>query len=167
MTYNTTKISKELKSWEQVKEMLAGEDLDPQTLFDTLDGETELVEVLCAIKESALEDKAAVKGLDTYISDLQGRKSRIQKTIETKDSIILSTMERADISSLKSSLFTISKRSTPPKVIINDESEIPSSYWKQPDPVLDKKALKDALKDGEVPGAQLSNGGIALSTRIL
>lgn len=169
--YDTSKVGRELTNWLTVKEFLASEELDEETLFDTIDGETELIEVLCAIKESALEDKAALTGLDGYLDDLKARKSRLEKTIKTKDAIILSTMERADINRIKGPLFTMSKGATAPKVIITEESDIPTRFFKVPDPVVDKTALKKALEDPEdkktITGAELSNGGISLRTRIV
>ena len=167
-TYDTTNVSKELKNWIELQNLLADEELDEQTLFDTIDGETELVEALCAVKESSLEDAAAIDGISRFIDKLTQRKSRLTKTMKTKDAIILSAMERANIPNIKGPLFTISKKNTAASVIINDESEIPASFFKTAEPTLNKSEIKKALKAGEeVPGASLSNGGIALSTRII
>ena len=56
-----------------------------------------------------------------------------------------------------------------PKVVVENEAEIPSRFWTTPEPPapkLDKKALKDALAAKEaVPGARLDNGSISLRMR--
>lgn len=41
-------------------------------------------------------------------------------------------------------------------ISIDDETRIPRHFYVQPPPALDRKALKDALKAGEVPGVHLS-----------
>jgi hypothetical protein len=47
-----------------------------------------------------------------------------------------------------------------------EQSLIPPIYWTRPDPVLDKRAVAEAVKNGEViPGAVLSNAAPALSVR--
>lgn len=168
MTYHVKNVGIQLKKWQQVKDALAGDDLDIDTLIDTLDGETEIFEVLCAIKESALEDAMAIRSLDSFINDLKSRRARAEKAMKSKDAMILSAMERAEIPQVKGPLFTLSKRKVPPKVIINDEAEIPAKFFRSPDPVIDKNMIMEALKEKQdVPGAQLSNGGITLSTRII
>jgi hypothetical protein len=59
---------------------------------------------------------------------------------------------------------TISLRTVPPSVIVQEEADIPTQFWKPQPPALDKKALLDFLKNGnKVPGATLSNGSVTTS----
>ena len=47
-----------------------------------------------------------------------------------------------------------------------DESKIPATFWLQPDPVLDRKALLKALKGNEkVAGAELADSDVVLRIR--
>ena len=61
---------------------------------------------------------------------------------------------------------TLSVRAGTAKVEITDEKIIPAIYWNRPAPILDKRAVSDALKAGEaIPGAVLSNAAPSLSVR--
>jgi hypothetical protein len=59
---------------------------------------------------------------------------------------------------------TLSLRAVAVSVIVIDETEIPTKFWKASAPKLDKRAVLEALKAKEtVPGASLSNGGQTLA----
>jgi hypothetical protein len=59
----------------------------------------------------------------------------------------------------------LSVRTTPPSVVISDESLIPAQY-KKTKMEISRTAIREALQAGvEIPGAALSNGGASLSVR--
>lgn len=167
-TVTVRKIGEELYKAVELRKMLSGEsDGDPQLLIDTIEGETELCEACLAVYDEVLEDEIMVEGIKVVIAKLEARMQRISGTCETRKNIILAAMERAGIDTIKGALVTLSKGTTAPKVIINDEAKIPSNYFKVPDPVLDRAALKADLDAGTVvDGASLSNGGIKLTPRV-
>ena len=167
MTYNVHQIGKELTGWLKIKSMIEDDCLDEECLLDTLDGETELFEALCGLKESVLEDEIIVKGMDEHINTMNQRRNRIKNGIEKKNTVILSAMVTANIPTIKGPLFTLSQSCTAAKVVVTNEADIPTYFWRAKDPTIDKAALKKALKNGDIPGATMSNGGISLKTRIL
>ena len=139
---------------------------DDDVIRDTLEGETSLHELIGAVLESIDDDQLIVDGCKSRVKDLTERKQRIDKRISAKKTMIEQAMIIAELPSIETPVATASIKKVPPKVIISEEAEIPTDYWKSPDPVLDKKALGQALKDGlEVPGATLSNGGVTLALR--
>jgi hypothetical protein len=44
------------------------------------------------------------------------------------------------------------------RVEVTEPAKLPGNYWHHPEPTPDKRALHDALRRGEVPGAQLVPG---------
>ena len=61
---------------------------------------------------------------------------------------------------------TVTPKRTPPSVRIINEAAIPAQFKRKiVKEVVDKAALKTALVDVRVPGAELSNGGITLAVR--
>jgi hypothetical protein len=59
---------------------------------------------------------------------------------------------------------TIARRA--PGLVIVDESRIPSQFWVQPPPKLDKAAVKAALNNNlDIPGAALGNGSVSITIR--
>jgi len=139
---------------------------DPEAVRDTIEGETTLREDIVSVMASIREDEVFELGLDAMIDKLAERQQRIQERIERKRTAILQAMVIGEIPSLELADATLFVRKVPRKVEISDEALIPSEYWKQPDPTLDKSALASALKEGkDVPGATLDNGGIGLTIR--
>ena len=99
---------------------------------------------------------------------MDARRYRHNKRIETLKTALLIDLEQSGRKCFPHALATLSLRKVPPKAEIINEAEIPTKFWKQKDPVLDKKALLDELK-AKVPvtGAKLSEPSqtIAISWR--
>lgn len=160
------KIGEELSRYQEIKARLAGDDVDPQALLDTLEGETELHEACLVVAESVQEHEDLAAALAIRIQDLTARKSRLEASADTLRNIILMAMERAGLDTIKGPLATLSKRTVAPSLVVEQDETIPARFFKAADPKLDSKALKAALDAGEViPGARLSNGGIGLTIR--
>ena len=143
------------------------ENLDPQALLDTLEGENDLSEVLQRVASQVLEYEALAKATQLRIDDLQARKARTVKAAETLRAIVLQAMDTANLPKVAGPEMTLSFRQTAGSAVIDDESQIPAAFFKPVAPKLDKKAVTDALKDGQtVKGAHLSNGALSLTIRV-
>ncbi len=165
-SFTVRKIGLELNHAVEIRKALQEHD-DPVLILDTIEGETDLAEACVAVLEECNEDEILIKGLAAHIGDLQTRKGRMEKSVETRRNIILMAMEKAGLGTIRSPLGTMSARPTPKQAIITDEALIPARFWKAQDPKLDKGELSSALRAGEtIPGASLSNGGITLSVRV-
>ncbi len=163
-SYSTAKVREELAGWQKIRAVLS-DDLDPQTLLDTLEGETNLFEAILVVEEEILEHEILLAGLEKMLATLGERKSRHKATIETLRTTILAAMDRAEIPTIRGATATLTRRKTPGQPIIDDEAEIPSEFFVPQPPKLDKAKLKEALANGPVSGAHLSNGGISLTIR--
>lgn len=144
--------------------MEAFDDIDDQTLADTLEGCTDFREVIAAMAEQAERDALMADLLKQRIKDLTARKSRYQAREETVRREIQRGMEETGERKIELPECTLSLRSVPPSVIITDESLLPDDFCtivRKPD----RKSIKAALEDGEVPGAMLSNGGVTLAVK--
>lgn len=163
-----SKVGKELAGYQVLRGQLEkGFDLDPQTLLDTLEGETDLHEALLVVAEQIEETESLQAGLNYTIERLQIRQGRQKKSNETLRNVVLSAMDKAGLDTIKGPLCTLTRRKTPAQAIIDEESDIPSRFFKSVPPKLDRKAVKTALDEKEdIPGAHLSNGGIALTMRV-
>ena len=106
----------------------ADPDIDEKTLFDTLEGATDLHEAVAAVIRSALDDEALAKALRARIEDMRQRLSRIESTAEAKREAALNAMERADMIKLTAPDFTVSIRINPPSLVITSEAEIPQEF---------------------------------------
>jgi len=141
-------------------------DADEQTLRDTLEGLSSLPEMLATVVRSYLDDLTLVAALDVRIAAMQERSTRFQQRAERKRDLVASVMEQADIRKIAEADFTASLRSVPPALVIVDETQIPSEYWKPQPSKLDRQKLGAAIKAGEeISGAQLGNGATTLTVR--
>lgn len=162
-------LSKEMEAARVLREQLrdiAGDDED--AIRDTIEGETNLHEVIRRVVEEISAATANVEGIKAHIEKLKARQERLEAGIETRRAAILNAMAIGEIKKLDAGIATLSRKPVPPKLVVVDETAIPSKFWKRAEPTLDKKALTSALKDEElVPGAQMSNGGETLALRWL
>jgi Siphovirus Gp157 len=141
-------------------------DIDDDALGDTVEGISDLPQVVAAVLRSHLDDLAMASALRSRLANMQERLARIEARAEKKRALVASVMERADLRKLTEPDFTVSLRPTPQPLVISAESEIPATYWKPQAPRLDRSALIAALKAGEqVPGASLGNGGVIIAVR--
>ncbi len=139
---------------------------DEETLLDTLEGMTNLNEMVAEVIRSRLEDLALITGLRTRLSDMQARLGRLEDRAEKKKEIVATVMERAGLKKLMQPDFTLSLRPTAPPLVVVDEAQIPDAFWKSQAPKLDRQGLIGALTNGrDVPGATLGNGGMTISVR--
>lgn len=144
----------------------ADPEIDDTTLFDTLDGATNLTEALGEVIRAALEEEALADGLRARMGAMRERLERIETASARKREVAQAVMEDAGIERILAPDFTVSLRVSPPGVAVVNEAEIPEPYWIPQPPKLDRKGILDALKaGGPVPGATLTNSKVSLAVR--
>jgi len=105
-------------------------EINDETLADTLEGLSNLPEVLAAVVRSYLEDLTLAAALGMRISDMQARLGRFEARAEKKRALVTQVMERAELQKLQEPDFTVSLRAVPPGLVVSDETAIPADYWK-------------------------------------
>lgn len=139
---------------------------DEDTLADTLEGITNLHEMIAAVIRSALVDEALGAGLRKRLEDMKERLSRLELRGATKRRLAFEAMNEAELKKLDQPDFTASLRAGVPSLVITAEDQIPDDYWIPQSPRLSRQALLNALKQGAaIPGAGLSNSQPTLSVR--
>lgn len=155
-------------SYSAIRDRLLAEDpgLDEQTLADTLEGLTDLDEVVAAIVRAAITDEALADGLRTRIGEMLERQARLDDRAAKRRQIACEAMVGTGIKKITAPDFTISVRAGSPSLVITDETAIPQTYWVARQPRLDRQSLSTDLKRGiAVAGATLSNSEPVLSVR--
>ena len=141
-------------------------ELDEQTLADTVEGLTDLHEILAAIVRAALADEALAVGLKGRIAEMQERLERLQERAAKRRQIVKDTMVELDLKKLTAPDFSASIRPGMPALLVIDEAAVPSIYWEPREPRLDRQGLLAELKQGsEITGVTLSNPEPVLSVR--
>jgi Siphovirus Gp157 len=166
MIYTPLKL--ETVKHQALKQRLLAEwpDCDEETLRDTLEGITDLHEMIAAIIRSALVDEAFHAGLRFRLDDMKERLSRLELRATKKRQLALEAMNEVGLTKLEQPDFTASARPGAPALTVIAEDRIPEAYWLPQPPKLDRQAILGELKRGiEIPGAQMSNAKPVLSVR--
>jgi hypothetical protein len=153
-------VRSEIQRYTRIREWLLQHfpDVDDQTIRDTLEGETNLHEMIAAVIRSALVDEALSAGLRKRLEDMKERLTRLEERGAKKRQLALAAMDEVGLSKLQQSDFTASTRPGSPSLLVTAEGEVPSPYWVPQPPKLDRQALLGQLKRGaEIPGVQLNN----------
>jgi Gp157 protein len=155
-------------TYRAIRDRLRTEDpsLDDKTLADTVEGLTDLHEIVGAILRAALNDEALAVGLKSRIAEMEGRLDRLQNRAGKRRQIAKDVMLDLDLKKLTAPDFTASLREGMPSLLVLNEDAVPSIYWEPGKPRLKRQDLAHDLKQGlEVQGATLSNSEPVLSVR--
>jgi hypothetical protein len=140
--------------------------LDEDTLADTVEGLTDLHEILAAIIRGALCDEALAFGLKSRVQEMHQRLGRLEERALIRRKIVRDVMVETAVKKIVDPEFTVSIRQGTPALIVVEEAAIPAGFWEARDPRLNKLALLAELKQGNVvPGVVLSNPEPTLSVR--
>ena len=140
--------------------------LEDDCLLDTLEGITDLHEMIAAVIRSALVDEALQAGLRTRLEEMRQRLARLEERGAKKRQLALDAMCEVGLKKLEQPDFTASARAGLPPLVIVADDVIPEPYWVPQPPKLDRQSLLADLKRGEViPGAQLGNPKPTLAVR--
>ncbi len=135
-------------------------------LADTLEGLTNLNEMIAAVIRSALVDEALQQGLKIRLNDMKQRMVRLAQRSAKKRLLALEAMSEAELKKLEQSDFTASARSGVPGLVVVSEDEIPEDYWVPQPAKIDRQLLLTNLKRGaSIAGAELGNPKPTLSVR--
>jgi hypothetical protein len=96
-----------------------------------------------------------IESLAAQIKDAEAAMATRRKSLESRAEhvreYLLRNMLACDISKIESPYFTLSIRTNPPKVVIDDPEAVPMEYWRQPPvplPEIDRKAIAAEFKAG-------------------
>lgn len=142
-------------------------EIDDETLADTLEGISDLPDLLKETMRSSLMDEALAEGLKGRLSEMKERLERLQERSLRKRDTILHTMVKADLLKLMAEDFGVSVRRGPQRLEIEDETKIAEPFLIPQPPRLDRTGLLAALKAGQsITGASLAEGQLHLQVRV-
>lgn len=138
----------------QILEQLESEDGIDKEIYDTLKFTEEEILVSCArVYRQILSDAQACKDEEKRLSE---RKKRLENNAARLKELMFDGMKIADVKKIHRPEFDISIKKNPPSLQIDPNAQIPSEYYKKPDPILDKVLLKEDVKSGLfIEGVQL------------
>jgi len=135
---------------------------DELTIIDTLTGNDTEIEAKIQDYGFLIKNRNAfAESIDAEITKLTARRDAEIARVKAIESNLLKSMIACDFKKIECASFTISVKRNPPKVIIDDEKQIPEGYWKLPSPppmTINKSMISTAINSGlEVAGCRLES----------
>jgi|SRR5699024_2228874 len=143
---------------EKYRELEQRDDLDPETLKDTLDSINDSREVkLDNIANWVENNQADIDFLDKKIKQLQADKKSLVNRTKSLMEYMTTAIDDSGLKELKTENHILKPRNYRASVYISNEKDIPSEFVKfKAVETIDKKAIYELLKNGEtVRGAEL------------
>ena len=161
-------ISTTLQIHSRYREQLltAYDDIDDETLNDTLEGLTDLNEMIAETLRKALDDEASCLALKTRIEAMRARASRLADRAKSLRRLTGEIMTEAQLDRIISDDMTVTVRPGSLALGVTDEGAIPEQYFRAQPAKLDRRAVLIALKAGlEIAGANLADASPVLTVR--
>jgi hypothetical protein len=140
--------------------------LDDDTLRDTMEGVSELPQMIEGLVRSALDDEALITGLKSRLDAMSERLARIKERHEKKRGLAAWAMGSAGIPKMEVPDFGVSLCAGMQRLMISDPTKIPDQFLVPQPSKLDRTAIATALKGGEIiEGAVFETGNPFIAVR--
>ena len=155
---------------------------DDELLLDMVEGQTSLFEAIdMVLQRMIVDDNAVIAGCEATMEILESRRERAKQRQKEARTLLEQALVTAGVEvSIARPLATVGLSKGKLGFEVTAESEIQAAYWRRPpapDPVIDKKAITDALytKDEDdkvvatgisIPGVVRTNGAPTLNVRL-
>ena len=138
-------------AYRTIRDRIRAEDpqIDEQTLADTVEGLTDVHEIVGAIVRAALADEALATGLKGRIAEMQDRLDRLQDCAAKRRQIAKDVMIELDIKKITAPDFTVSIRPGMPSLLVIDEKAVPGIYWQPVAPRLKRAGAPQRAQTGQ------------------
>src|SRR5262245_65731709 len=115
-------------SYRSIRDRIRAEEpqIDEQTLADTVEGLTDVHEIITAVVRAVLADEALATGLKTRIVEMEERLNRLQDRSSKRRQVVKQVMIDLDLKKITAPDFTVSIRPGTPALLVLDEAAVPS-----------------------------------------
>lgn len=126
-------------------------EIDEQTFIDTLQSIDEAIEDKAENLAKVIKEmEATITTIANEVNRLQSKKQVVANRVSNLKTYLQGEMEKVNKTKVKGALFTVNIQNNPPSLKVENTDKIPKSFYIEQEPTLDKKALKEAVKNGEV-----------------
>ena len=126
-------------------------EIDEQTFIDTLQSIDEAIEDKAENLAKVIKEiESTVSVITNEISRLQSKKQALNNRVANLKTYLQGEMEKVNKTKVKGALFTVNIQNNPPSLKVENTDKIPKDFYIEQEPTHDKKALKEAVKNGEV-----------------
>lgn len=163
---DTKRLTGSARQYAEIKDALKsayGLDDDDAALLDTLEGETDLQELIATALREAKRREAMSDAMRAIIADGQARKARHDHAADVIRAAVACAMQDAGLKKLELPDMTITMRAASPSVTVVNDAALPDWAWRIKRE-LDRPAIK--ARAAELGDAVvMSNGAPSLTIR--
>lgn len=135
----------------ELLEMAEDENLDQETINDTLEGiDFELEEKADCYAKIIKALDGDIASIKSEIDRLTNKKQTIENNIKYMKQNLEQSMIAIDKKKFKTQLFSFNVQKNAPSLEIIDETKIPENFYIKQEPKLDKKSLLAYVKENDV-----------------
>ena len=159
-----------------------------------IDGELSVDGFISKLVTMIVEDESHCLGLKSYLKRVGDRRRRLENRANRLRVLLASVVANLPSRKFRNELASVRAFDIEPSVVIDEEADIPTKFWKQADPVVDISAIRKHLNQRrklleglsncrtteeriqlkatidrdypEVPGCHLDNGDISVSITV-
>lgn len=140
-----------LQQMEEVRSWLAGHEDDERLILDTLEGETDALEVIRRLLADNETDEGNIEALKAQIEMRRNRRQKAEERIERRREAIARLMMAGGLKKLPLPEATLSARMSNPSLEVLSETAVPDEY-RVPKLVPSKTRINEAFADaGTLP----------------
>lgn len=169
MNYAAVKTTKiDISRALSILELCPDLEIDEQFKLSTLEGETQLMELVSELLSGNEDDEGMIAQVECQIDTRKERIARFERRVEARKSAVISLMDCARITKLPLPEATVSLRTLSPRPKVIDADQLPDEFVtiaivRKPN----TDAIKEAFEAGKPlpPGVVITNGGASLSVR--
>ena len=148
-----------------LRDML-GDDFDSDTFLDTLDGETDVMDIVGRLVADREEAKAFAAASKAIAAEYDGRARRLTDKAAAIAKALGAVLDATGEKKIAHPLATISRTKGRRSCLITDESAVPTQLCRTT-VTPDRTAILAALEAGEtIPGAEIQIGDPGVSVRV-
>lgn len=148
------------QNYQNLQDLIENEDVPAEMLKESLDA------VGDEIEQKAEGIAQIINVITGYIDMIKKEKARLDKTQKTYENkvkylkqYLQSAMQQTGKTKFKTNLFSFGIQKNPASVNITDVYAVPTQFREVQEPKLNKKAILEALKNGEeIAGAEIVQG---------
>lgn len=157
-------------AYDTVMNMLYDEDVDQQTILDTLEGiEMEFEDKADNYAKIIKNINSDVEAIKVELDRLQARKTALENKSKWLKDTLEANMKQIGKTKFKTALFSFNIQKNgglqPLAIDVLDINEIPKKYLIPQDPLPDKDKIRQLLETKQVPWAHLEPRGESLRIR--
>lgn len=145
------------ESYLNLQELLENPEVPQELITSALEQVGEELEVkaenIAKLIKTLEVDIAGFKGEEKRLSD---QRKTLENRVKSLKEYLDGAMKLTGKTKFKGELFSFNIQKNPPSAVILDEKLIPKKYFIEQEPIIDKRAVLNDLKNGEdVPGAEI------------